>query len=763
MTAELLEADSAAVLLLEEGTLVPQAVWTPGQGHLATVFDLSFAETVAGERRPVTLEGAERSPAGASITGEPAGGLLGTPLLRDGKLIGVLQVASREPRRFADDDVTLLQLLADRVAVAIDHARLYREAQEEIRRREEAENALKMPSLVLEHMVEGVSLADEHGILVYTNPAEDAMFGYERGELLGKHVTVQNDYAPEENERRVREAIDQLKATGVWMGEWRNRRQDGSPFITRARITTLQFAGSQHFVCVQEDITAQKRAQEALRQSEERFRTLAEVLPQLVWVTGPDGGVEYYNRPWYAYTGLTEEQTSGEGWLQVVHPEDRESARECWRATAETGAPYEIEYRLRAADGSYRWFLARALPLRDDRGNTARWFGTCTDIHDQRLAQDQLRESDRQKDEFLAVLAHELRNPLAPIRNAIRVLDHVGSPDPQAARQRAVIERQSQHMARLLDDLLDVSRITRGKIELRKEFVDLGAVLSQVVEAHRGALEQRGHRFAVALPDEPLAVHADPTRLHQIVGNLLTNALKYTDPGGEVSLALAREGEEAVVRVKDSGIGIVPEFLPHVFDLFAQGDRSFAHADAGLGIGLTMVKRLVELHGGRVFARSEGLGRGSEFVVRLPLSAAPAHPATGGEPGGEPGTPRRRVLIVDDNQDAAETLQEVVSLWGHRAFAAHSGCEAVRLAPEVLPEIVILDIGMPDMDGYEVARRLRQYPALRGTVLVALTGYGQAEDRRRAEAAGFDCHLTKPVDLALLSQLLSGAAEAAKG
>jgi len=842
------------------------------------------------------------------------------PLLVEGGVTGVLHVGTLHPHPFDQDEVTLLQLVADRVALAIAHARLYAEAQEEIRRRRRVEEELRLQARVLEHMTEGVSLSDQNGVILYTNPAEDAMFGYERGELLGKHVTVQNDYPPEENHRRVGEVIQHLSAEGAWSGEWRNRKKDGTSFTTYARITALEIGGRPHWVCVQEDITErkhaeeelrrqseltrtiaenttaalfmidtrgrctymnpaaeamtgytlgelremplhdaihhtypdgrpfpiaecpidralpeknqvrahedlfirkngsffpvvcaaepiiengqpvgtvvevrdvteEKHAQQALRESEERFRTLAEALPQIVWVTRPDGWHEYYNRRWYAYTGLSEVESIGRGWAIPLHPEDRARSEARWRQATETGELYEIEYRLRDRNGEYRWFLGRALPVRDAEGRITRWFGTCTDIHDQKQAQEQLRESDRQKDEFLAMLAHELRNPLAPVLNAVQVLNHIGSPEPREARQRAVIDRQSRHMARLLDDLLDVSRITQGKIELRKHPVELGAVVDQVVDAHRALLDQRGHTLAVSVPPEPFFMEADATRLHQVIGNLLNNAAKYTPSGGQVALSLEREGREAVIRVRDNGAGIAPAFLPRVFDLFAQGDRSLARPESGLGIGLTMVRRLVELHGGSVAAHSEGPGRGSEFVVRLPLEGAPlrvAPPAPLPHVASEGAA--LRVLVVDDNRDAAETLSDLATLWGCEVRTAHDGEAALRIAEAYRPQVVLLDISMPGMDGYEVARRLRRDESSEFRVpgsewgnsrngvpnprqdtenselrtqnsaplLVALTGYGQEEDRRRSREAGFDEHLTKPVDPEALRGLLAG-------
>jgi signal transduction histidine kinase/CheY-like chemotaxis protein len=372
-----------------------------------------------------------------------------------------------------------------------------------------------------------------------------------------------------------------------------------------------------------------------------------------------------------------------------------------------------------------------------------------------------LAARDREKDEFLAMLAHELRNPLAPIITAVQVLQARGSPDPLAKRQRAVIDRQARHMARLLDDLLDVSRISRNKIELRRQTLDFGAAAEQAVEAARALIEERRHELHASIPSEPLFVTADPTRLNQVIGNLLTNAAKYTEPGGRIEVSVDREERAAVLRVADSGVGIAPEFLPRVFELFAQADRSVSRPEVGLGIGLTMVQRLVHLHGGTVEVRSEGLGRGSEFTVRWPLAAAVPEDVDAGAGETIASIVSRRLLIVDDNRDAAETLCDLATLWGHDVRTAHDGPSALEAAAAAPPEVILLDISMPGMSGYEVARRIRSTPELAGVTLIALTGYGQEQDRQRTLEAGFDHHLTKPVDPDALRQVLGGKAAAA--
>jgi len=359
-----------------------------------------------------------------------------------------------------------------------------------------------------------------------------------------------------------------------------------------------------------------------------------------------------------------------------------------------------------------------------------------------------LRDADRRKDEFLATLAHELRNPLAPIRNALEILKMPTVDAATVARSRDMMERQVEHLVRLVDDLLDVSRVMQGKIELRRERVELATVVARAVETVQPLMDAKGHRVNIRLPSESLSIDADPVRLAQIVGNLLTNAAKYTEPGGRIWLTAERDGETAELRVRDSGIGIGPEMLPRVFELFVQVDHASTQAQGGLGIGLTLVKNLVEMHDGTVQARSEGHGRGSEFIMRLPTSAQTDWPDRVAHRGEQvrrpPEASAYRLLVVDDNLDAAESLGMLLELQGHEVRVASSGVAALEITKAFTPDVVFLDIGMPGMDGYEVARRLRQQPSLGNVVLAALTGWGQKEDRRRTTAAGFDHHLVKP-------------------
>jgi PAS domain S-box-containing protein len=399
-----------------------------------------------------------------------------------------------------------------------------------------------------------------------------------------------------------------------------------------------------------------------------------------------------------------------------------------------------------AAAASRRRYGAADLAVAEDLARR-----TATALENARLYQE-AREADRRKDEFLAMLAHELRNPLAPIRNAVALLALGGPTDPRLSRAREIIDRQVTHQARLLDDLLDVSRVARGMISLRRERLDLAAVVRETAEDSRGLFEAAEVRFQAALPEGPIGIEGDRTRIAQVVGNLLQNAAKFTDRGGEVLLSLTTEGREAVITVRDTGIGIEPEMLPWLFETFTQADRSLARSRGGLGLGLALVKGLVELHGGQVRAASAGAGQGAVFTVTLPMSALPESAPAPIAPAGP--VRARRVLIIEDHGDAAHSMRDLLEAFGHTVRVACTGPEGVAAAREFAPEVVLCDLGLPGMSGFEVAAQLRQAPEFARTRLIALSGYGQDEDRRRAREAGFDRHLTKPVEIGTLQPLL---------
>jgi PAS domain S-box-containing protein len=401
-------------------------------------------------------------------------------------------------------------------------------------------------------------------------------------------------------------------------------------------------------------------------------------------------------------------------------------------------------------------------PIRDATGRIIGASKVARNITAQKKAEQDLRDADRRKDEFLAMLAHELRNPLAPIRNSLHILRLAGKSDSAVERVREMMERQVHHMVRLVDDLLEVSRITRGKIELRKERVDLADVMRSAIETSQPVIEAGGHQLELVLPAEPLIVEGDPIRLAEVFGNLFNNAAKYTDGPGLIRVTATRKEGAVVVSVRDSGIGIASEMLPRVFEMFTQLEGSHAQRQGGLGIGLTLVRSLVEMHGGSVTASSEGPGKGSEFVVRIPL--ADGLPMTRVEPERKPSSRLPlKVLVADDNHDAADSLGILLKFLGAEVRVVHDGAAALRALETFVPDLALLDIGMPGMDGYEVARGIRQKPSGKEVVLIALTGWGQDEDRRRSEAAGFNHHLIKPADIDALQALMLSVAEQRNG
>jgi PAS domain S-box-containing protein len=506
---------------------------------------------------------------------------------------------------------------------------------------------------------------------------------------------------------------------------------------------------------IHEDVTERLLADRQLRASEAQFRTIADAMPQMVWSTLPDGYHDYYNRQWYEFTGMPPGSTDGDAWNGMFHPEDGPRAWEVWRRCLETGDRYEIEYRLRHRSGEYRWVLGRALPVRNDEGGIVRWMGTCTDIHEQKQARDEVLATSRRKDDFLAMLAHELRNPLAPISTAAQLLKTAPADAAKVGRSADIIARQVRHMTELVDDLLDVSRVTRGLVELEHSPVEIKAVLGHAIEQVRPLIDARGHQLTTRMVSGDVYVLGDRTRLVQVMSNLLNNAAKYTPPNGSLALSMA-VGEQVELRVADTGMGIEPELLPQVFDLFTQGERTPDRAQGGLGLGLALVKSLVELHGGQVKAESEGRGLGTTFTVLLPLlKLAP----TGAAPEQKPvdiTRPARplRILVVDDNQDAAETLDMLLGALGHEVRVLHEPSQALEAARTAAFDVFILDIGLPGMTGHELARLLRAQAGGRAATFIALTGYGSSDDRQRGQEAGFDHYMVKPADLGALVQLL---------
>lgn len=757
-------------------------------------------------------------------------------------------------------------------------------------------------------------IKDLEGRYVFANDAAEKAFGLPRERLYGK---TDEEVFPAETAARYRQNDQRavLNPSGIRVVETLDH-PDGVRHHSIVEKFPIPGPDDSPALIggIAVDITDVKRAEEALRQNESQFRLLVDSIPQLAWMTRPDGYIFWYNRRWYDYTGTTFEEMEGWGWESVHDPRELPRVLERWKSALAEGVMWEDIFPLRRADGEMRRHLSRAYPVRDDAGRVVRWFGTNTDIEDQLRADDrrrflleigrtvlvttdpeqalwdviravgehlkasrccyseidetagtikvhqdycrdvpsiagayaiesfgeeavaaleraetivnddtsldplsarlydavyaplrlrafvavpmikngrwaasfmvhqaeprrwtpeevellemvaertwfllenarlyhELREADRRKNEFLATLAHELRNPLAPIRNALHLMSRPEARGLDLEPERAMAERQVVHLARLIDDLMDVARISQGKIVLHRRPVELAPIVREAVESARPQIDERRHRTTLSLPERPIFVLADATRLEQILWNLLNNAAKYTEPGGTIDVSIVDQGSEVAISVRDTGLGISAEMLPRIFDLFVQVDAHADHAQGGLGIGLSLVKTLVDMHGGSIVARSDGPGLGSEFVLRWPVAPSEAKTTEPIRKTPRPSRsqpPRRKILVVDDNLDAAKSLAKLLEkLYRQEVRLAHDGPKAILAAEEFRPDLILLDIGLPGLSGYEVAERLRLRPEFQDVSIAALTGWGQEEDRRRSSESGIDLHYVKPVN-----------------
>ena len=499
-----------------------------------------------------------------------------------------------------------------------------------------------------------------------------------------------------------------------------------------------------------------KVAEDAFKTSDAKFRAITNAMPQMVWSTHPNGYAEYYNEQWYEFTGASVGATDGEQWQNVLHPDDQQRTAQAWRHSLQTGEKYEIEYRLRHSSGEYRWSLARALPVKDEAGEIIRWIGTCTDIHEQKRTQEKLQEADRRKDEFLAMLAHELRNPLAPISAAADLLRLAKLDEGRLEAVSNVISRQASHMTGLIEDLLDVSRVTRGLVSLDKSPIDIKGIVAEAVEQVLPLVEARSHHLDTHIPAVSAIVSGDKKRLVQILANVLGNAAKYTPNGGQIALAMKVTDDKVILTVRDNGIGMSRDLVASAFELFRQGERTPDRSQGGLGIGLALVKSLVQLHGGTIEAYSNGPGSGSEFTVTLPRLKQDdkSYHSKRHETILNTLNKSLKVLIVDDNVDAAQLLAMILEEAGHKVFVEYKAAKALSRAGEVMPDVCLLDIGLPDMCGNELVKHLQSMPGLEATTMVAVTGYGQAHDKELSLGSGFKHHFVKPVELKKVLELL---------
>jgi PAS domain S-box-containing protein len=735
--------------------------------HLAAIVESSYDAILSKDLSGVITswnQGAER------LLGYTADEVIGrhvSMLIPDGRTDDVALILDRirrgerveeleTKRRRKDGTIVDVSLTVSPIRNAADQIVGASKIARDITRRKRAEDQLQ---LVTDSAPVLIAYCDAGSRFLFVNKGYADRFGLSRDQIVGRTIwEVIGREAYESIEPYVAEV---LAGRPVEFEVEIPYRDLGRRWMHAAYVPDHDADGRvRGLVAAIVDVTKQKQAEEALTAAEHRFASFGQNLPGLTWIKDVEGRYIYANDAAVRAFGTPRERLYGKTDHEVFPSETAAQFTANDARAIDSGAGIQTVESLKHDDGVHHSVVSKFV-IPGPRGEPALVGGIAIDITEEKRLEEELKnrvnqlaEADRRKDEFLAMLAHELRNPLAAIANAVELsrLADAGRDDSLTGRE--IIGRQVRHLTRLIDDLLDVSRITRGKIELKKQPLDASLAISGAVESVRPMIEARGQQLDLSL-GAGLRVEADPTRLEQILVNLLSNAAKYTEPGGKIWLTVRNEGKEVRFTVRDTGAGIPPERVPEMFELFAQGDRSLARAEGGLGIGLTLVKRLAEMHGGGVSAKSAGLGCGSEFTVQLPAATKPipAEPADAAEAKPQPGG--SRILIIDDNADSTHSLSRLLRLLGHDVAAAHSGPEGLEIARSFRPRFVLLDIGLPGMSGYEVAQRLKGDPELREVVIIGVSGYGQEDDKRRSRAAGFDHHLVKPVDYNTLLSLVS--------
>jgi PAS domain S-box-containing protein len=609
--------------------------------------------------------------------------------------------------------------------------------------------------LLIESVIDyAIFMLDEEGFIVSWNSGAESMKGYARDEVIGRHFSI--FYTPEAKESGwPQEELRLAKLRGRFEDEGWRVRKDGTRFWANVVITALRLPGGEHagYAKITRDLTERRRHEEVLRESEERFRLLVDgVRDYAIYMLDPNGVIRSWNAGAQAIKGYSAEEVVGLHFSLFYTARDRQAGKPASELTAAlaTGRVEDEGWRVRK-DGSLFWANVVITAVHDRTGAHAGFAKVTRDMSDRRRLEE-LESSGRRMNEFLAMLAHELRNPLAPIRNAVTIMQLETLASPALRNCRDVIDRQLTHITRLVDDLLDIGRLTTGKIRLRKEPLRLADTLARSVEAVRPVLSARRHTLTVEVPQRPVTVHADGTRLTQVLQNLLLNAAKYTPDGGRITLRLGQEEGLAAISVTDTGRGLAAENLERVFELFMQTETGpSSPVESGLGIGLTLARSLAEMHGGTIDAASPGLGQGSTFTVRLPTVAEAVVAHERAIDATDAGA--LRVLVVDDNRDSADSASDVLRLLGNRVECVYDGKSAVAAAERFRPNAVLLDLAMPGLDGYATREQMRAV-GLADAFFVAMTGYGNEEDKRRTQAAGFNAHLTKPVELDALVALL---------
>jgi PAS domain S-box-containing protein len=624
-------------------------------------------------------------------------------------------------------------------------------------RERELQEANERLNLILNNAPVFIYLVDEGGRFLSVNRGWLEQIGIDSSSVIGR--ALGEVFPPAVAEQFAQNNACVLRADGPLEFE---ETQAGRTYLS-VKVPVRDAAGRAFAVCgMSVDITDRKRSEAALRESEDRFRSFTDSLPLIVWVHDANGAQEFVNRTFCEFFGVSREEMRAGRWQMLMHPEDGAGYACAFFECVRDRRPFRGEVRVRRYDGEWRWIESWGRPRFSPSGEFLGFVGTSADITERKEAERKareseaaLREADRRKDEFLAVLAHELRNPLAPIRNAVQIMRVAGVARAELEAARDIVDRQVRQLVRLVDDLLDISRISVGRMVLQQTVLDLRAAVDDALLISGPQLEEAEHHVTVDLPPHPVWVKGDGVRLAQVVSNLLNNAARYTPRGGSVSLRVTEEGADALVLVEDTGVGLSPGVLERIFEPFVQAEGGAARGAGGLGIGLALSRRLTEMHGGTIKATSPGPGHGSCFVVRLPSVQRERSTVFAATAGSAASGRTFRLLIVDDNQDSARSQAKLLHLLGHEVQAAFEGSEALRQVAAFRPEVVLLDLGLPGIDGYEVARRIRAMPEGRGVLLVAQTGWGQDDDRQKTASAGFDAHLVKPVDLDALLRLLN--------
>jgi PAS domain S-box-containing protein len=759
--------DRGEVLRVTLGSIGDAVITTDNEGRVTYLNPV--AESLTGwtqhEARGITLDNVFR------IVNEDTRNTVESPAIRalsQGVVVGLanhtLLIAKDGSERPIDDSAAPIR---DEHGVVSGCVLIFRDVSErrlwEKREAARLESARLLASIV-ESSDDAIISKSLDGIIQSWNAAAERLFGYTSDEAIGRHISliIPPDRLAEEDH-----IIATLNAgTRIDHFETVRMRKGGQGITVSLTVSPIKDDDGRVIGAskIARDI-GERRLAESERQ---KFVTLVENSTDFIGISDLNAVPIFVNRAGLEMVGLDSlDEARRANVRDFFFPEDQPRIMDEFFPAVVANGHGEIEVRFRHfKTGQARWMSYKVLKLDDESGHTVAFATVSQDVTERRQMEDNLRglaanlaEADRRKDEFLATLAHELRNPLAPLSNTLEILKCSANQDVAVRHGLDTMERQLEQLVRLVDDLLDLSRITHNRIELRKRHIELASVLRQAVLAAQPLADSAGHSIDVLLPADTVRLHADPVRLTQVFGNLLNNSCKYTPPDGKIRMTVTRDGEDVIVTVMDSGIGIPADKLEAIFEMFTQVDSSLEHSQGGLGIGLTLVKRIVEMHGGTVTAHSAGAGRGSSFEVRLPVLREPATTAAPAADQPQTSSGTYRILVVDDNQDSADSLAMLMELHGHDVSIAHDGQSALESAEQERPDVVLLDIGLPVLNGHDVCRRIRQQPWGQGMVLIALTGWGQDEDRRRSQEAGFDGHLVKPVDHRRLLALLASLTE----